>query len=60
MQKVTKSILILELYAMVYGFDVRAVFKLTTKEILDIKLLLMIVYTNSKLLYDCLVKLSSI
>lgn len=44
---------------MVHGFDNGAVIKLITEEILDIKLLLMIVYTNSKLLYDCLVKLGS-
>ncbi len=44
---------------MVHGFDVGAVLKSTTEEILDIKLLPMIVCTDSKLLYDCLVKLGS-
>lgn len=44
---------------MVQGFDIGAVIKLTTEKILDIKLLLMIVCTNSKLLYDCLIKLGN-
>lgn len=44
---------------MVYGFDVEAIFKSTTKEILDIRLLPMIVYTDSKSLYDCVIKLGS-
>lgn len=44
---------------MVHGFDIRAIFKSTTKEIFDIKLLSMIVYTNSKSLYDYLVKLGN-
>lgn len=45
---------------MVYRFYIRTIIKLITKEILNMRLLLMIVYTNSKLLYDCLVKLSNI
>ena len=44
---------------MVYRFNVIAVFKSTTKEIFDIKLLSIIVSTNSKSLYDYLVKLGS-
>lgn len=44
---------------MVQGFDVGAVIKLTTKKIINIKLLPMIVYINSKSLYEYLVKLGS-
>ena len=44
---------------MIKEFDVRAVIKSTTKEIFDIKLLPMIVCTDSKLLYNYLVKLGS-
>lgn len=45
---------------MVYRFDIRTIFKSTTEEILDIKLLLMIICIDSKLLYDCLVKLGNV
>ena len=58
-KKVTKSVLASKFYAMLQGFDVGAVIKSTTEEILDIKLLPMIVCINSKLLYNCLVKLGS-
>ena len=58
-KRVTKSVLASELYAMVHGFDAGAVIKSTTEEILDIRLLPMIVCTDSKSLYDCLVKLGS-
>lgn len=44
---------------MIYGFDVGAKIKSTTEEIFDIRLLPMIVCTDSKSLYDCLVKLGS-
>lgn len=44
---------------MIQKFDVGAVIKSTTEKILNIKLLLMIIYTNSQLLYNCLVKLGS-
>lgn len=57
MPKSHKNILASELYIMIDGFDVRAIIKLTTKQIHNIRLLPMIVCTDSKLLYDCLVKL---
>lgn len=41
---------------MAKGFEIGAIIKLTTKEILNIKLLPMIIYINSKLLYNCMVK----
>lgn len=45
---------------MVWRFEIEVVIILTTKEILDIKVLLIIVFINSKLLYDYLIKLISI
>lgn len=44
---------------MVQEFDVGAVIKLTMKEIFNIKLLHMIIYTNSKSLYNYLVNLGN-
>jgi hypothetical protein len=43
---------------MVYGFDIGALIKATIKKILRIDLL-MVIYTDSRLLYDCLVKLGT-
>jgi hypothetical protein len=43
---------------MVYGFDIRASIKATIKKILNINLPL-VLCTDSKSLYDCLVKLST-
>lgn len=58
-KRVIRSVLVSELYAMVQVFDIGAVIKLTTEKVFNIKLLSMIVYTNSKLLYNYLVKLGS-
>lgn len=44
---------------MIYKFITKAIFKSTTEEILNIKHLSMIIYTNYKLLYDYLIKLDS-
>ena len=44
---------------MVQRFDIIAVFKLATDKILNINLLPMIVCTDFKLLYDCLMKRDS-
>lgn len=44
---------------MVYRFDIEAIIKATLKKILESAFLL-ILCTNSKSLYDCLVKLSTI
>jgi len=43
---------------MAYGFDIRALAKTTIDKVLRIDLLL-VLYTNSKLLYNCLVKLGT-
>ena len=56
-KRVTRSVLALELYAMAHGFNIRAVFKFIIKKLLQMTLLL-IIYTDLKLLYNCLVKLN--
>lgn len=58
-KRVTRSVLASELYAMTHGFDAGAVLKSTIEKILNISVLPMILCTDSKSLYDCLVKLGS-
>jgi hypothetical protein len=48
-----------KLYGMVYSFNIEALIKAIVDKVLKIELLL-IVYTDSKLLYECLVKLRTI
>jgi hypothetical protein len=49
-----------ELYTIAYRFDIAAAVKATIQEILRLKaLLLLVLYTDSKSLYDCLVKLGT-
>ena len=55
-KRVTRSVLALELYIMAHRFNIGAVIKLTVKQLLQIKLLL-ILCTDSKSLYKYLVKL---
>ncbi len=57
-KKVTKSVLASELYAMVHRFDVGALLKSTIGRILK-QSVPMILCTDSKSLYNCLVKLST-
>ena len=57
-KRVMRSVLALELYGMAYRFDIRAVIKLTVNKILNINLLL-IMCTDLKSLYNCLVRLST-
>jgi len=57
-KRVTRSVLALELYVMAHRFDIGAIIKLTVKQLLQIKLLL-VLYTDLKLLYKCLVKLGT-
>lgn len=57
-KRIARSVLASELYAMPHGFDVGAVIKSSVEKFLDI-LLPMVVCTDSKSLYDCLVKLGT-
>ena len=58
-KRVTRSVLASELYAMAHGFDIAAATKSTIDKALQINLPL-ILCTDSKSLYDCLVKLGTI
>jgi hypothetical protein len=57
-KRVTRSVLASELYAMVHGFDIGASIKFTIERALKISLPL-VLCTDSKSLYDCLVKLGT-
>jgi hypothetical protein len=57
-KRVTRSVLASELYGIVHGFDIGAVIKSTVDKILQVNLLL-ILCTDSKSLYDCLVRLGT-
>jgi hypothetical protein len=62
-KRVIRSALASELYAMTHEFDAELIFKGTMNEILkELKSssLFLIICTNSKSLYDCLVKLGSV
>ena len=58
-KRVTYNILAVELYGMVYGFDIGAVIKVTLRKILG-SAIEQNLYTDSKSLYDYLVKLDII
>jgi hypothetical protein len=57
-KRVTRSVLASELYAMGHGFDIGATLKATIEQVLKIDLPL-ILCTDSKSLYECLVKLGT-
>ena len=57
-KRVTRSVLASELYGMAHGFDMGASIKATMDKILNTNIPL-IVCTDSKSLYDCLVKLGT-
>jgi hypothetical protein len=57
-RRVTRSVLASELYGMAYGFDMGAVVKSTVDRALEMDLPL-VVCTDSKSLYECLVKLGT-
>ena len=58
-KKVTRSVLAAELFVMTQGFDVASILKSIIEEIFQI-FLSMFICTDSKSLYDCLVRLGSI
>lgn len=58
-KRVTRSILASELYAVAHGFDTAIVLKSTIEKILQRNNLPLILCTDSKSLYDCLVKLGT-
>jgi hypothetical protein len=57
-KRVTRSVLASELYGMTHGFDIGAAIKSTIDRILQTNLPL-VICTDSKSLYDCLVKLGT-
>jgi hypothetical protein len=57
-KRVTQSILASELYSMAYSFNIGAAIKSTMDKILQVNLPLMLC-TNSKSLYDCLIQLGT-
>jgi hypothetical protein len=57
-KRITKSVLVSKLYTMAYGFNISATIKSTIEQLLQIKLPL-ILYTDLKSLYKCLVKLGT-
>jgi hypothetical protein len=58
-KRVIRNVLVVELYAMIYDFDVDSVLKATLTKMFDV-LISFILVTDSKSLYDCLVKLNII
>jgi hypothetical protein len=60
-KRVIRSVLAAKLYAMINDFDVEAIIKSIIEHILELKnSLSLILLTDSKSLYDCLVKLDTI
>src|SRR5271167_1264851 len=58
-KRVTRSVLASELYALAHGFDIGAAIKSTIQKILQLEQLPLVLCTDSKSLYDCLVKLGT-
>lgn len=57
-KRITRGVLASELYVMVYGFDVGGVLKSIMEGVLA-QSVSMILYIDSKLLHNCLVKLGT-
>jgi hypothetical protein len=53
-----RSVLAAELFAMIHDFDVESILKSTLTKMLDNILISLILITDSKSLYDCLIRLS--
>ena len=58
-KRVTRSVLASELYGLAHGFDIGAAIKSTIQNILQLEQLPLVLCTDSKSLYDCLVKLGT-
>jgi len=58
-KRVTRSILASKLYSIVYSFNIGTIIKLIVNKALEINLLL-VVYIDSKSLYEYLIKLGTI
>jgi hypothetical protein len=58
-KRVTRNVLTVELFAMIHDFDVESILKSFLIKILD-AVVSLILATNSKFLYDCLIRLSII
>jgi hypothetical protein len=57
-KRVTRSVLASELYGIAHGFNMSGLVKTIIDRILEIEVLL-VVYIDSKSLYECLVKLGT-
>jgi hypothetical protein len=58
---VTRSVLVVELYAMIHDFDVESVLKTTLTKMLESDAFIsLILVTDFKSLYDCLIRLKII
>ena len=57
-KRVIRSVLAVKLYRMAYSFDIAAVIKLTINKMLFI-IILLILCTDSKSLFNCLVRLNT-
>ena len=57
-KRVTRSVLASELYGMTHGFDIGAAIKSTLDKVLQVSVPL-VLCTDSKSLYDCLVRLGT-
>ncbi|CZT07526.1 uncharacterized protein RCO7_09774 [Rhynchosporium graminicola] len=58
-KRVTRSVLASELYAISEGFDMASALKATIEQIMEINVLPLVMATDSKSLYDCVVKLNT-
>jgi hypothetical protein len=56
-KRVIRSVLVVELYAIIDDFDVHSVLKAILRKMFNV-LILLILVTDSKCLYDCLIRLS--
>jgi hypothetical protein len=57
-KRITRSVLTIELFAMIHDFDVDSILKAILTKMLDVVVLL-ILATNSKFLYNCLICLNT-